>query len=189
VIPNPGSTVVIREHTYDDAEAVLGYASDPRVSRYVPWEAYDDIAAARVFIARCVAASVEYPRRVWEMAVILAPSGELIGAARLGIDSVTHRRASIGYVLRRDAWGSGYGTEIATALIAFAFETLGMRRVEATTHPDNPASGRVLVKSGMNLEGRLRDHMFAKGAWRDSLLYAITLPDWMEMHPGTLTER
>ncbi len=39
--------------------------------------------------------------------------------------------------------------------------------------PENVASARVLEKVGMRREGRLRDHRYAKGRWRDSLLYAI----------------
>ncbi|GLY19915.1 GNAT family N-acetyltransferase [Kineosporia rhizophila] len=38
--------------------------------------------------------------------------------------------------------------------------------------PDNQASARVLEKTGLSLEGRMRHHMQIKGRWRDSLLYA-----------------
>jgi RimJ/RimL family protein N-acetyltransferase len=45
--------------------------------------------------------------------------------------------------------------------------------VFATCDPENIASARVLEKTGMKLEGHIREHKFVKGKWRDSLLYAI----------------
>ncbi|WP_368854288.1 GNAT family N-acetyltransferase [Nocardia abscessus] len=47
-----------------------------------------------------------------------------------------------------------------------------LRRISATCHPDNHASARVLEKVGSTLEGRMRSHLFVRGARRDSLLYA-----------------
>ncbi|MGY2091888.1 GNAT family N-acetyltransferase [Nocardia gipuzkoensis] len=44
--------------------------------------------------------------------------------------------------------------------------------MSATCHPDNHASARVLEKVGSTLEGRMRSHLFVRGVWRDSLLYA-----------------
>jgi RimJ/RimL family protein N-acetyltransferase len=54
----------------------------------------------------------------------------------------------LGYRLRRHAWGLGYATEGARALVAHAFE-LGYRRVYAHSLNDNPASIRVMEKVGL----------------------------------------
>lgn len=75
-------------------------------------------------------------------------------------------------MLAPGCWGRGYAIEIAQALVKFA-QALGLHRVEATCHPDNAASARVLTKAGLTLEGRLRDHLLVRGAWRDSLLFAV----------------
>jgi ribosomal-protein-alanine N-acetyltransferase len=42
-----------------------------------------------------------------------------------------------------------------------------------TCHPNNYASARVLQKVGLEYEGRIRSHLFVRGGWRDSLLYAV----------------
>jgi len=55
--------------------------------------------------------------------------------------------------------------EAARLLVAFEFDELGMHRIDATTHPDNVASTRVLEKTGMSYEGRVHDHLFVKGEW------------------------
>jgi RimJ/RimL family protein N-acetyltransferase len=57
--------------------------------------------------------------------------------------------AELGYRLRRHAWGLGYATEGARALVAHAFDVLGFRRVYAHSLSDNPASIRVMEKVGL----------------------------------------
>jgi RimJ/RimL family protein N-acetyltransferase len=172
-----GTRVVLREHADGDLAAVLGYSADEMVARYVPWEPNTE-HAARAFLAAATADAKQTPRLNYELAILERATDQLVGTARIGIESLPHRRADIGYVLRRDRWGEGLATEAARLLLAFGFDDLGMRRIWATSHPDNAASARVLEKIGMSYEGRIRDHMFVKGTWRDSLAYAVTKPEW-----------
>jgi RimJ/RimL family protein N-acetyltransferase len=55
----------------------------------------------------------------------------------------------VGYRLRYGAWGSGYATEGARALVAYGFDDLGLHRIVGLTHPDNAASRQVLLKAGL----------------------------------------
>ena len=55
----------------------------------------------------------------------------------------------IGYRLRPEAWGRGYATEGARALVRHAFAGLELDRLIGVTHPDNLASQRVLMKVGL----------------------------------------
>jgi len=57
--------------------------------------------------------------------------------------------ASLGYRLRRSAWGQGYATEGARALVRLAFTGLGLREVVATTMAVNTGSRRVMEKAGL----------------------------------------
>jgi GNAT superfamily N-acetyltransferase len=75
-------------------------------------------------------------------------------------------------VLARHAWGRGYATEAAAALLAFGFDEAGLHKISATCDPENIGSSRVLQKIGMRQEGRLQDHLLVRGQWRDRLLYA-----------------
>lgn len=56
----------------------------------------------------------------------------------------------IGYVLKKDAWGKGFATEIARKLIAFGFAELNLPEVFATIDNENYDSIKVATKSGMN---------------------------------------
>lgn len=57
--------------------------------------------------------------------------------------------AELGYRLRRSAWGQGYATEGARALVRLAFTGLGAREVVATTMAVNTGSRRVMEKAGL----------------------------------------
>lgn len=68
----------------------------------------------------------------------------------------TGHRAEIGYVLGRPWWGRGFMTEAARAVVEWGLARPAIYRVWAVTDVDNTASVRVLEKTGMLREGRLR---------------------------------
>ncbi len=106
-----------------------------------------------------------------------------IGSTAVTVCSPEHRRARFGYLIDPAHWGRGYATEVAGLVLGFARTTLGMHRVEATCHPENVGSQRVLEKVGLRQEGRMRDHLLVRGAWRDSLLYAAITTEGPDAAP------
>ncbi|MEM7427659.1 MAG: GNAT family N-acetyltransferase [Pseudomonadota bacterium] len=68
-------------------------------------------------------------------------------------DEIPDAQIEVGYLLRRSAWGQGYATEACRRMLQFAFDETPLEEVVATTHDDNLASQRVLIKSGMISEG------------------------------------
>ncbi|MBI3134982.1 MAG: GNAT family N-acetyltransferase [Bacteroidetes bacterium] len=87
-------------------------------------------------------------------AVELISSGELVGMCGLikrpGLDDV-----DLGFAFLPEFTGKGYATEIANACLAYAFNTLHLKRVIAITLPENKASIAVLQKVGMKPEGTI----------------------------------
>jgi [ribosomal protein S5]-alanine N-acetyltransferase len=84
--------------------------------------------------------------------VVERESGEVVGDTGLqllegGPD------VEVGWRMAPDRRGRGYATEAARTALAAGFETLGLERVVAVTHPDNRASRRVMEKIGMTLVG------------------------------------
>lgn len=80
----------------------------------------------------------------------------------------------LGYWLTPAAWGRGYATEAARAVLAMA-PALGIARVEARHYVDNPASGRVLAKLGFRAIGPGRAYSLARGREVDSVEMALDL--------------
>lgn len=77
--------------------------------------------------------------------------------AFVGLHLLNHIRGEallqVGYSLRRAAWGRGYATEMARAVMRYGFRTLGLPIVHAIVNLDNGASMKVLHKLGMRREG------------------------------------
>lgn len=170
--------LLLREFNEQDWESVHSYACDREVVRYMPWgpNTEDD---TRNFIRRAISYQQEYPRRHFELAVILKEEDLLIGGCGIRVSNPDLGEGNIGYCLNRNFWGRGYATEAARTLLKFGFETLNLHRIYATCDPENKASVRVLEKIGMSLEGHLRENLRIRGEWRDSLVYAIL--DWERM--------
>lgn len=163
--------LVLRGLVLGDEAQVQAYAGDPRVCQHMEWgpNTPDD---TRKFLMGAIESAKEMPRRFYEFAITLRSTGALIGSAGIRIRSVLHRSGDLGYALHPDAWGKGYGTEAANALLQFGKKDLGLHRVWATCRPENVASARILEKIGMTLEGRMREEKHIRGKWVDSLLYA-----------------
>ena len=70
---------------------------------------------------------------------------------------------------------------MATGAVALAvahlFGPVGLHRVEATIAPENLASRAVVGHLGFRQEGLLRRYLDINGAWRDHLLFALTVED------------
>ncbi len=110
------------------------------------------------------------------LAVTLRGEGRLIGAMGLSLDPAA-RAGELGYWIAVEEWGRGYCTEAARALIAHAFDRLGLERVTAHHFVRNPASGRVMEKLGMR-PGRIEPAGATKwGRAEDLRHWSIERPD------------
>ena len=71
-------------------------------------------------------------------------------------------------------------TEALSAVVAYMFETVGLNRLYAYHDIENPASGRVMIKCGMQPEGTFREHLRRKdGTFADVRVYAILRSDYL----------
>lgn len=109
-------------------------------------------------------------------AIVAAGDGRLLGAISLRIVAA-HRRAEVGYWVARAEWGKGFATDALRVAIAYAFDVIGLHRVDAHHFVENPASGQVMTKAGMRSEGRRREAVFRDGRPRDLEEYAILRTD------------
>lgn len=114
------------------------------------------------------------------MTLAIAPAAEpnsIIGAMGLAIKP-QHARGELGYWIAATHWGKGYATEAARAFVDYAFFNLSLHRVQAQHLVRNPASGRVMQKLGMQLEGVLRESLRKWDRFEDVACYAIIDNEW-----------
>lgn len=171
--------LVLREFIEIDIQEVHEYASDPEVSKYVPWGP-NTLKQTEEFVRMCIGYQNQRDRVDFELAVIEKDSNKLIGACGLHISDEENREGWIGYGINKLYWKKGYGTEIAKKLLDIGFNEFKLHRIYATCHPSNFGSEKILKKIGMQKEGCLRKHMWCKDSSRDSLLYAILEDEYVK---------
>lgn len=81
--------------------------------------------------------------------------------------------ATLGYWIGAVHARQGYVTEALWAVLEYAFQRLGLHRVEAACLLGNEASRRLLLKSGFQEEGYAREYLRINGSWQDHQLFAI----------------
>jgi RimJ/RimL family protein N-acetyltransferase len=173
--------LVLREFEEEDWSAVLAYQSDPRYLRYYDWMQRTE-QDVREFVRMFLAHREQEPRTKFQLAMTLAPEGQLIGNCGIRMKTPHAGEAELGYELDPRYWGCGYATEAARAFVVFGFRELGLHRICAWCIAENVASAHVLEKIGMRQEGHLREKEWMKGRWWDTLLYAILEHEW-QTHP------
>jgi len=169
--------LILREYDQNDLESVHQYCHDPEVLKYMLWGP-NSRHDTRQFIDMAISESTQFPRSVYNLAIIEKSSGKLIG----GISLSHHQgEGEIGWILNRRTWKKGYGTEAAQAMIQFGFESLELNRILATCDTENTGSSRVMEKCGMiqievQKQTRLSSHF---QTMRDQCIFEITRTSYL----------
>ncbi len=165
--------LVLRKYETSDAEGMYrNWVTDREVTRFWGWEPHKSIEETRALLQTWV----EDGQRadVYHWIIVLRSSDEPIGYLYLNEIVCEKKSCAIHYLLSRPYWNKGYMTEAVKGVIEFAFKTVGFKTIHSRHHVDNPASGRVLSKAGMQYIGTQHrtfpDYESLSG---DYLLYSI----------------
>ncbi len=143
-----------RELTQDDAPALAAIYADIEVMQY--------LATGRTRTLEETQAEIEHHRECYARdghglwAAVLRETGALIGRCGLlhwQIDGA--EEVEVAYLLGRDHWGGGLGTEAATAIRDWAFENVAAPRLVSLAYPHTKASARVAEKIGMQFDSEV----------------------------------
>ena len=167
---------MLRELMNDDFDAIHEYASDPVNTQYMSFGP-NSVEETRAFITRMQSLANAEPRITYALAIVLEDTEELIGGCGLMVQSDINKDAEMGYILNPKYHRRGFAHEACIGLIKLGFEQLGLHRIYAFHHPDNPQSGKVMRKLGMQYEGLMRRSHWIKNSWWDFHVYAIIEDD------------
>ena len=170
--------LLLRDFEPDDWQALHDVESRVEVARYQSFEPRT-VAESRAYVIQASEEALRDPRGTYDLAVMVVSEDRLIGRCGLGITDATLGEGMLWYTMHPAYWGRGYATEAARAVVDFGFRELRLHRIWADCDPANVASGRVLEKLGMRREGHLRENAWIKGAWVDSLIYALLDREWI----------
>jgi ribosomal-protein-alanine N-acetyltransferase len=165
--------LILRPFALTDAPRVKALAGDQRIyetTLCIPYPYEEGMAESWISThQRCF-----YEGHGVVFAICLS-NGLLIGAASLSRVGL-YNRAELGYWIGIGYWNNGYCTEAAGAIVEYGFETLGFHKISGRHLAGNRASGRVLEKTGMLLEGVLRDDVMKDGEYVTVELYGMVNP-------------
>ena len=173
--------LLLRRFTAADVDLLYDLDSDPEVMRFLtggPSTPREEIE--QVYLPHWLA---YYDRgdRYGFWAAIEKPGGAFLGWFHFRpLSDAPDDEPELGYRLRRSAWGRGYGTEGARALVRKGFAEFGVRRVVASTAAANIGSRRVMEKAGLTLVRTYRATF--PGLFNDEeqedVEYALSREEW-----------
>jgi len=106
--------------------------------------------------------------------ILYKENEEVLGWCGFHTWYLEHKRAELGYILKKDEYkAKGIMTEAINPIIHFGFNEMQLHRVEAFVSPANEPSLKLLNKLGFQQEGYLREHYFFDGKMQDSLVFSL----------------
>lgn len=167
--------LVIRPFEPDDVGVFHARRNDPEVARMQDWNFPYPMEQAQAVVDSIVALG-EPTEGEWWNAMVTLQDGHPIGD--LGVSLTWEgRTAEVGYSFDHEHWGRGYATEALTPLIDYLFDERGVTRVFGMLDPANPASARLLERTGFLYEGRTKSSYWKAGEVSDDLIYGMTRED------------
>lgn len=162
--------LILRLPVPDDFEAFHSWGSNPENTRYMTWGPNNE-EQTKEFLAGVK------PGR--DFAVVLKETNAVIGSCGI-YPNDTGYMGELGWILHKDYWKKGYGTELGKALVKYGFEDLKLGRIQAPCAAVNYGSYRVMERIGMKREALHRKAFWARvdKEWVDEAWYAILAEDY-----------
>lgn len=169
--------LILRKFKEDDAEAAFrNWESDSRVTEFLRWQNYtrqeDVMPVLRHWIK-----SYQNPD-FYQWAIEFKELGEPIGTISAVDKNERLAIVHIGYCIGSKWWHQGITSEAFAAIIPFFFNEVKVNRIESQHDPNNPNSGKVMLKCGLKYEGTLRQADFSNRGIVDAAMYSILASDF-----------
>lgn len=151
-LPIETERLLLRRYQMSDAQAVFTqWTSDPETSRFWTWSPHENVEETREMLSLWIRAYEQPDNYHW--VIVWKETMQPCGYIYLDdLDDGDHS-ASVHYLVARGLWRRGIATEALNAVLAYAFDTIELRRIHTHHHIDNPASGAVMAKAGMRFLG------------------------------------
>lgn len=156
----------------DFAADMYEYSSDPDVTKYLTWSPHSSLRETERFISVLQKKYKDGSFNDWGL--VYKENGKFIGTCGYTCFNYSENTAEVGYVLSKNYWGQGLAAEALKAVMRFGFDTFNLDGYIAKHMEGNDASGRVMQKCGMKLDGIYRHSMFIKGEFKNIVVYKIT---------------
>lgn len=176
-----GSQVTLRALRQADAPSLLAHLSTPSVQRYIA-----PCPVSLEGVRRFVRWTHAERRRGLHICYGIVPGGEAkpVGIVQVWAIERDFSTAEWGFALGDKYWGTGLFVSSARLLLDFAFDTLGVQRLEARAVDADGRGNGVLRKLGATREGVLRQGFRSGDTPRDHVMWSILADEWRARRGG-----
>ena len=171
--------LILRRLQRDDLAALSAYRSLPEVARYQDWESFGPDDAVRLIDGQ-FGREPNVPGTWFQLAIVVAATGVLVGDCGLHCRQEDSRQMEIGITLSPVHQGRGYATEAIECLLGYVFDRLGKHRVSAVTDAENRPAASLFRRLGFRQEAHFVEHLWFKGRWGSEFVFAMLEREWEE---------
>jgi RimJ/RimL family protein N-acetyltransferase len=151
----------------------------------VPWTHAPSPQFERGFLQYHWSTRANWRPEAWQLELGVWAEGQLAGAQAISAGGFAeHRTVSTGSWLGRGFQGRGYGREMRSAVLAFAFDHLGAEQAVTSAFADNAAS--LAVSRGLGYEATGTEHRESDGLEREAIWFQMTRELWYSRERGAI---
>lgn len=170
--------LILRRIKSSDAKPMFdNWASDDEVTKYLTWPTHSSVDVSKDVISEWIQNYSDNKFYQWGIALkdnVDEPIGSI---------SVVHMdddidMVHIGYCIGRKWWHQGVTSEAFKEVIRFLIEEVGAKRIESRHDSNNPNSGKVMLKCGLQYEGTLRNSDINNQGICNSVMYGLLAEDY-----------
>jgi ribosomal-protein-alanine N-acetyltransferase len=171
--------LILRGFVLDDAGNMFkNWANDDEVTKYLMWPSHQNIDVSKHVLQQWIP---NYEKKdYYSWAIVLKEINEAIGNIAAVKQSDEINMVHMGYCIGKNWWNKGIVSEALTAVMKFFFEEVGVNRIESRHDPNNPNSGKVMLKCGMKQEGCLKQADWNNQGIVDTVFYGILRKDYFK---------
>ena len=169
--------LILRQYKLEDINDIVEGLNNINITKWLQGAPYPYTAKdAEYFITKSI------NEKLYNFAIVLKSENKVIGGTQISNIDLHNGVAGGGIWISEKYWGHGYGTEAFGARIKYAFEVLGLRRLENGYFKDNEKSHKMQLKFGYKDEGIRRQRFISRGSGKieDECITGLLRDEWIK---------
>jgi len=170
--------LLLRQFNIRDTSAAFNnWTNDDKVTEYLRWPTHKSIEITESILKEWV--NLYKNKDFYQWAIIFKEYGDdPIGTISVVDKNERLNIVHIGYCIGSRWWNQGITSEAFSGIIPFLFEKVKVNRIESQHDPNNPNSGRVMIKCGLKYEGTLRQADINNKGIVDASMYSLLASEY-----------
>ncbi len=170
--------LLLRRFTERDALAAFNnWTNDEKVTKFLRWPTHKSIEVTESILKEWI--NLYKNKDFYQWAIVLKEyCDEPIGTISVVDQNERLNIVHIGYCIGSRWWNQGITSEAFSGIISFLFNQVKVNRIESQHDPNNPNSGKVMIKCGLKYEGTLRQADFSNKGIVDASIYSVLASEY-----------